>query len=111
MMKGNKTNIEPGILYPDESGNIDIEIKEVERIEIHLSDRDANFTYTGYLEVGEQLWQLPIGSTLDTERGIFYWCPGPGFIGLYRLVFIGKGPDREMNKKIIDVNIVPRFKK
>jgi hypothetical protein len=111
MMKGNKTNVKPGILYPGESGNIDIEIKEVERIEIHLSDGIANCTYTGYLEVGEQLWQLPIGSTLDAERGIFYWSPGPGFIGLYRLVFIGKGPDREMNKKIIDVNIVPKFKK
>jgi len=111
MRKGNKTNVKPGILYPGESGNIDIEIKEVERIEIHLSDRDANFTYTGYLEVGEQLWPLPIGSTLDTERGIFYWSPGPGFIGLYRLVFIGKGPDREMNKKLIDIRIVPKFKK
>jgi hypothetical protein len=111
MMKGNKTNIKPEILYPGENGNIDIEIKEVERIEIHLSDRNVNFTYTGYLEVGEQLWQLPIGSTLDSQRGIFYWSPGPGFIGLYRLVFVGKGPDREMNKKIIDVNIVPKFKK
>ncbi len=113
MRKGNQTDIIPEILYPGESGNIDIEIKEVERIEIHLSDgiSNTNTTYTGYLEVGEQLWQLPIGSTLDTERGIFYWSPGPGFIGLYRLVFIGKGPDREMNKKIIDVNIVPKFKK
>jgi hypothetical protein len=83
MRKGNKTNIIPEILYPGESGNIDIEIKEVERIEIHLSDRISNCTYTGYLEVGEQLWPLPIGSTLDTERGIFYWSPGPGFIGLY----------------------------
>ncbi len=108
--KGNQTNINSEILYPGESGNIDIEIKEVERIEIHLSDGISNYTYTGYLEVGEQLWQLPIGSTLDTERGIFYWSPGPGFIGLYRLVFIGKGPDGEMNKKIIHVNIVPKFK-
>ncbi len=111
MRKGNKTDIKPKILYPGESGNIDIEIKEVERIEIHLSDGISNCTYTGYLEVGEQLWQLPIGSTLDTEKGIFYWSPGPGFIGLYRLVFVGKGPDREMNKKLINVNIVPKFKK
>jgi hypothetical protein len=111
MRKGNKTDIKPEILYPGESGNIDVEIKEVERIEIHLSDRKANFTYTGYLEVGEQLWQLPIGSTLDTQRGIFYWSPGSGIIGLYRLVFIGKGPDREMNKKFINVNIVAKFKK
>jgi hypothetical protein len=111
MMKGNKTNIKPEILYPGENGNINIEIEEVERIVIHLSDRTANSTYTGYLEVGAQLWQLPIGSTLDTQRGIFYWSPGPGFIGLYRLVFIGKGPDREMNKKLINVNIVPKFKK
>lgn len=109
ILKGYQTDMIPGILYPGDSGKIDIEIKETERIEIRLSERDANFTYTGYLKVGKQLWPLPIGSTLDTEGGIFYWSPGPGFIGLYRLVFIGKGPDGEMNKKLIDVKIVPKF--
>ncbi|MCU0286563.1 MAG: SBBP repeat-containing protein [Acidobacteria bacterium] len=111
MIKGVNTNGIPEILYPGENGNTDIEIKEVERIEIHLNADEANFTYKGYLEVGEQLWPLPIGSTLDTERSIFYWSPGPGFIGLYPLVFVGKGPDGEMNKKLINVDIVPRFKK
>ena len=111
MFTGAKTGSIPEILYPGERGNIDIEIKELERIEIHLSGQDANFTYTGYLEVGEQLWPLPIGSTLDTEKGIFYWSPGPGFVGLYPLVFVGKESDGEMSKKLININIVPKFRK
>jgi hypothetical protein len=44
--------------------------------------------YCGYLVVGNELKPLPIGSTLDSERGIFYWQSGPGFLGTYDFVFI-----------------------
>jgi len=61
--------------------------------------------YYGYQVVGSQLRPLPIGSTLDREKGIFYWQPGPGFIGEYRLVFIEKGENMEMKKKNIIIKI------
>jgi hypothetical protein len=44
--------------------------------------------YYGYLVLSNELKPLPIGSTLDSERGIFYWQPGPGFLGTYDFVFI-----------------------
>ena len=95
-----------------------INIKEVERVQIHLTDRcDDNSTaeslspnsFTGYLEVNDQLEPLPVGSTLDTQRGIFYWQPGPGFIGEYRFVFIEKEQNTDISRKNIVVKIVPRF--
>ena len=58
-------------------------------MEIKLSTNTEEIS-AGYLVVGEQLRELPIGSTLDKENGIFYWQPGPGFIGEYRFVFINK---------------------
>ncbi len=36
---------------------------------------------------------LPIGSTLDTVRGVLTWQPGPGFLGTYDLVFTGAAGD------------------
>lgn len=82
-----------------------IEIKELERVEIYFSDEEV---FEGYLEVGNQLKELPIGSTLDETRGIFYWQPGPGFIGKYRFVFIEKNNEGQYTRKNIVVNIVPK---
>jgi hypothetical protein len=120
LKKGYKTNIEPETIYPDEKGNITIEIKELERIVIHLREVQADVEveekgsknsklYSGYHITGDQLTPLPIGSTMDTEKGIFYWSPGPGFIGEYQLVFVEKGPNGVMNKKLINLNIVSKF--
>ncbi|NIO83646.1 MAG: hypothetical protein GTN68_24130 [Candidatus Aminicenantes bacterium] len=111
-------------MVPDEKGFINIEIRELERVEINLNNNRAevevkaeveegnsdnsNF-YTGYLVVGNQIRPLPIGSTLDSERGIFYWQPGPGFIGVYRIVFIKKEKAGMISKKSIIVKIVPKF--
>ncbi len=30
---------------------------------------------------------LPVGSRLDSQTGMFYWQPGPGFKGTFPLVF------------------------
>ncbi|MCP4150458.1 MAG: hypothetical protein GY757_22110 [bacterium] len=64
----------------------------MERVEIHFGNPDgipANkaLNYTGYLKVGKKLKPLPIGSTLDMKKGIFYWAPGPGFTGEFELLF------------------------
>jgi len=73
--------------------------------------------YTGYLRVKDELRPLPIGSTLDSARGVFYWQPGPGFIGKYELVFlkkdslgnITKHSLRNINKLVVQLKIRPKF--
>ncbi|MGD2085933.1 MAG: hypothetical protein PVH61_07100 [Candidatus Aminicenantes bacterium] len=115
---GFKEDIEPAVVLADATGMNRIDIKEVERVQIYLTDRfDENSTaeslspntFMGYLEVNGQLEPLPVGSTLDTHRGIFYWQPGPGFIGEYRFVFIEKEQNTDINRKNIIVKILPRF--
>jgi hypothetical protein len=85
IIKGYKKNVEPEIMIPNENGIIHINIKELERLEIHFPDSRPNISF------------LPIGSTLDVEKGIFYWQPGPGFLGTYELV-----------KKKLMITIEPR---
>ncbi len=57
----------------------------------------------------ETVSPLPIGSTLDRSKGIFYWQPGPGFIGEYAFVFIETTGSGWRSKKNILIKIVPRF--
>jgi hypothetical protein len=54
---------------------------------------------------------LPIGSTLDNKRGVFYWCPGPGFLGEYQLFFMSREKNGSITRKNITVKIVSRFPK
>jgi sugar lactone lactonase YvrE len=56
-----------------------LEIEEVGRIEIPLG------AISGYQLVAGKRVPLPIGSSLN--GGVFYWQPGPGFLGDYTLVF------------------------
>jgi hypothetical protein len=56
-----------------------IEIEEVCRVELPLG------AISGYQLVEGKRTPLPIGSSLN--RGVFYWQPGPGFLGDYDLVF------------------------
>jgi hypothetical protein len=100
--KGFNKNLPPQRIYPDDKGVVHVEIKELERLEIHLSDQEESTL---------NISPLPIGSTLDTERGVFSWQPGAGFIGEYRFVFVEKGPGGQMIKKNINIKIIPRFEK
>jgi len=89
-----------------------IEIKELERVEINLSGKGVAplaVRIEGYLVVGGQLKELPIGSTLDKDRGIFYWQPGPGFIGTYSFVFVLTDAKGQSIKKSIKIKIEPKF--
>jgi hypothetical protein len=105
--KGCNPNVEPVKVYPNDKGIITIEIKELERLEIHFFDSTMNIE-PRTLNISSH----PIGSTLDSERGIFYWQPGPGFIGEYRFVFIlsEEGKTGMMSKKDIIVKIVPKLR-
>jgi hypothetical protein len=101
ILKGYEKDVEPQRVYPDNKGNIIIEIKELEPVEIHLDNSYPSSFYSGYRVVNHQLRPLPIGSTLDMEKGIFYWYPGPGFLGKHRLLFIIKGKNGTFKKNII----------
>lgn len=95
--KGFNADIEANEIYPDEEGVTHIEIQELERVEILLSPGAVN------------VFSLPVGSTLDSREGIFYWQPGPGFIGQYHLVFMEKEEKGVVNRKEVVVTIVPKF--
>jgi hypothetical protein len=119
--KGYNQNIKPHKRFPDETGNIFIQIKELERIELQLFEGTRglaplpNFSELssnnrmGFLVVGNQLRTLPVGSTFNPQKGIFYWQPGPGFIGTYRFIFLEEKQNREWSKTFITVNILPKF--
>jgi len=94
-------------LLPEEKGMNEMIIKELDRVEIKLGESHGEIL--GYLLCGDELKKLPIGSTLDTKTGTFYWSPGPGFLGRYSLVFVLTGPDGRSYKKSIEIEIVPRF--
>jgi hypothetical protein len=106
LKKGYKVSRAQNACYPGSDGIITIEIKEGERIEIQNT---SSGYYCGYMVVGDQLKPLPVGSFLDTKRGIFYWQPGVSFIGKYRLVFIEKSENGEFKRKHINVMIHPKY--
>ncbi len=73
-------------IYPDENGVFTIELNELERLEVHFCQFTTLVSFTGGMVVGDRSRPLPTGSTLD-RNGIFYWIPGPGFIGRYKFIF------------------------
>ncbi|MGD2093305.1 MAG: BACON domain-containing protein [Candidatus Aminicenantes bacterium] len=96
-------NKAPENILPDDKGVVSIKIKELERVEIHL---EGTSDYTGHQVVGNQLKRLPIGSFLDAKQGIFCWTPGPGFVGVYELVFINRSKKRLQR---VNINILPKY--
>ncbi|MCP5107555.1 MAG: hypothetical protein GY950_29475 [bacterium] len=95
---------EEQMVCPDYNGNIKIGSRPMERVVIGLENMALR---RGYLAVNGQLRSLPTGSTLDRETGIFYWQPGPGFMGTFRFVFVAEGPGNEKYRVDMTVNIVP----
>lgn len=94
------------LIDPGEEGNFNIKIRELERIVIELSNESS--VIGGYTVIGSELRPLPIGSTLDTRKGIFYWQPGLSFLGEYRFVFVEKIQNGETRRKNIIVKIEPK---
>ncbi|NIM78901.1 MAG: beta-propeller fold lactonase family protein [Candidatus Aminicenantes bacterium] len=103
--RGFTENVEPGIVHPGEKGISRIELKELERIEIQLSD-EGSYIY-GYIVAGNKLYPMPTGSTL--KNGIFSWSPGSGFFGRYYLVFVIKDINGDIKRKDVLVEIGPKF--
>lgn len=87
------------VIVPDSNGVFYIQIEETNRVEIHFPSAIS------------LLSTLPVGSSLESNEGIFYWQPGPGFIGTYRFEFIRTVRNNKIKKSIVEIEILPRFKK
>jgi hypothetical protein len=95
-------------LYPADNGEIVVEIKELERIEIALVHPEQLAVHTGNIMV-EPLYPLPIGASLQAQRGIFSWMPGVGFVGDYSFAFLVKDASGMVNRKTIRIRIRPKY--
>lgn len=105
VIKGYGNDAEPKLVYPGNNGIVTIETGELERLELRLSPGAAG--WLGFQVVGRRLMSLPIGSTMDKKRGIFYWQPSVGFLGDFQFVFIRMHPSGETEKKQVMVRILP----
>jgi hypothetical protein len=94
------------MIYPNDQGMRTVEIKQLERIELHFG-REGKIS--GWMMVGKQLHPLPIGSDIDPNSGIFCWQTGTAFLGKYQLVFMEKYPYGNPIGKNIVVKIKPKF--
>jgi hypothetical protein len=114
--KGYNENSRPRDIYSVDGDTLDVEINEGERIELRLGDGDGgpgthNNRFSGFMKVGDELHSLPIGSTLKTREGFFYWQPAAGFFGEYQLVFIARDRQGRKLKKNVLIRILPKFSK
>jgi hypothetical protein len=81
---------------PDSNGDYSVTMEEVGHIELHLG------AVSGSMVVQGEPQSLPTGSTL--KGGVFYWQPGPGFLGEYKMQF-----ERPDGSRIpVHVKIVPK---
>jgi len=71
---------------PDAQGVHIITLRQRSRIEVELPKVEGQ-AYRGGEIVGDAERALPLGSSLDAVRGVFYWEPAPAFLGSYELVF------------------------
>ncbi|MCP5045949.1 MAG: hypothetical protein GY940_02185 [bacterium] len=87
----------PKLVYPGENGVIAVEIKELDRLEIHFPGPVSAIS------------RLPIGSSIDVGGGVFTWNPGAGFTGNYEFVFARWNPNGDARKVKLTVKIRPKF--
>ncbi len=93
---GLNVNRRPDPIAQDADGGYSVTMEEVGHIELHLGAASGNMLVAG------EAHALPTGSTL--KGGVFYWQPGPGFLGEYTMQFAR--PDG--TKIPVRVNIVPK---
>jgi hypothetical protein len=102
----------PKVYYPDQEGITTIGLKEGDRIEILLGSgavpTGVSTTY-GFMLKGGRLQLLPVGSTIDSANGIFYWQPCAGFFGTYQFIFVEKSADGQLVKKSINLVVNSKY--
>jgi hypothetical protein len=99
-------------VYPDRKGFHAVRVRESEPMHVHLDEFDNHHPgteFSGYMIVADALKPLPVGSTLDREKGIFHWLPAPGFLGEYRLVFIKEEEPGLMTRKELIITVIPKY--
>ncbi len=77
---GLNRNRPPESVAPDSAGTYSVSMEEVGLIELHLGAARGNLLIRGEARA------LPIGSSL--KGGVFYWQPGPGWVGEYTMQFV-----------------------
>jgi hypothetical protein len=83
-------------IAPDGDGGYSVTMEEVGHIELYVG------AASGKMLVQDEAQALPTGSTL--KDGVFYWQPGPGFLGEYTMQF--QRPDG--TRILVRVTIVPK---
>ncbi len=92
-------------ICPKDTGAIAININELERLEIHFSPPPFHSIPTAGHPTIVNLTQLPIGSYLDSLGEVFYWQPGPGFLGKFPLTFLKQEKDGTIKKIALLIQI------
>ena len=93
---GLNLNRRPEPIAQDADGGYSVTMEEVGHIQLHLGAASGNMLLQGEPQ------SLPTGSTL--KGGVFYWQPGPGFLGEYTMQF--ERPDGV--RILVRVKIVPK---
>jgi Leucine-rich repeat (LRR) protein len=104
--RGTKNHTEPQIIFPDENGRIIITAREMEKINIQFFNPAKDSNKGTYIH---PLTTLPIGSNLDSISGTYSWQLGVGFVGSYEFTFIQEQKDNHWIKRIVLINILPKF--
>jgi M6 family metalloprotease-like protein len=82
-----------------------IESEQLERVKIVLkAEGGGRFIGWG----SDETRSLPIGSTLDSEQGIFYWSIGPGFLNRFILHFAVTDGRYRSRPVRIEINVFPK---
>ncbi len=100
----------PELVFPEWSGEIRVRTRETEQVEVKLASQfdDGKASYEGYVVVGGRMRPLPVGSSLDTNTGLFTWQPGPGFLGRYEFVFLRTGANGIKTRIPVNLRISPK---
>jgi hypothetical protein len=96
-------------------GSRHVRMRALDRLELHLGEAGAaataldrasacEATWAGYAVDEKTLAALPVGATID-PAGTFYWQPGPGFKGVFELLFVRTGCDGRKERIPVRVTI------
>lgn len=86
-----------------DGGLVGIQLCALDRLEIRLPTGAAT-KWQGFQWLLGRTASLPVGSTFDSERGLFLWQVGPGFQGRFLLGF---RRDSDLETFLVPVEILP----
>jgi hypothetical protein len=94
-----------GVMRVEVRGEREIEAEELDYVEIKL-EASGGGKLVGWGE--DKTKTLPVGSTLDEEKGMFHWLIGPGFLGRHVLHFAVRDGHFVSPAAEVVVNIRPK---